>query len=265
MVCHWLFVIGVSSKLSSYKKKSIFSENTIDEVIRILDLDEGCKNQIWSHLNFAKQSFDKPSPTQLGTTPSKATAHTKDVHQKICASLEALEIFQEEVQSHQLEAFVPKLNKDQIAVEALREGSKNPAISSGLIGWGAPRPFDTDLSSAISALQKLEAHFEVADKLISVSSRGKNKETQNRTNQLILSFCGIYKEFTGKVPMAWDTGSSAINIGKIYGTIIPFLQTLLSQTNYSRSTSEQALQQKLERLREETKDLDIWKSSKNQK
>ncbi|MDD9912316.1 MAG: hypothetical protein OXQ96_04630, partial [Alphaproteobacteria bacterium] len=79
---------------------------------------------------------------------------------------------------------------------------------------------------------------------------------------LIYKLCNTYKSYTGKLPISWNTGTSAFNSNQFTGDILPFLEIILPHTAYKRSLSHEALQVKLKRMSKTEEFKDMWQRTK---
>ncbi|MCB9985028.1 MAG: hypothetical protein H6864_04995 [Micavibrio sp.] len=246
----------------------MISESSINEILKVLKLDpSSCtqaiyaatnnstalKDCITADINAIIKIFGRPSPTQTRTTPKKIYEHICKLEKDITKLTNELSLIKETMSDKENSSEI-----NQEITRILRESTiAQLGISPGLLGWDAQYPIDAKIENAFNALNALLPCFDIP-KILSrdrIPKRGESTSNNTSENLLIFYLCTIYKHYTGKIPMAWDAFHSAGTGVKVYGGIIPYLQIILPYTEYgaTRSLTDLALQQKLERLRKSRK------------
>ena len=235
------------------------------------------KTCLWRDLVKIIHRWGMPSPTELNTSPSNLRKHTSDIRSVLSDALEVM-------RSLEYEALFEKgtMTKEFMVADRIRQASevicataegRRMFLVSPLIvkqehhdrgKWGKYYPFDHELEPTISSLEKMVGYVDkvLKDSEKSIAARGKKKKAKDDYDALLWGLCHVYKKYTGKAPVSWNTGTSAINAGQITGAIIPFLQTILPYTFYGYDQSAVALQKKIERIRKSKKFADVWTDSK---
>lgn len=219
-------------------------------------LNATLKDCVTADIEKALRFFDHPSATEVGTTRKKVHNAIQDLKldvEELLAKLKPIAELTKGGTSVQ--------NFSGYIMHILREDSaRSLGISSGLIGPDWTHPIDPALFQAIEGLNKLLPYLEssLLKSKEQVSARGKSTTAKEQRDRLFFFLCGIYRHYSGKIPMAWEAISSADSGIKVYGAIIPFLQEILPLTNYGNSITDIALQTKLERLRKHEPYSALW-------
>lgn len=272
-------------------------ESLIDEAIQILEIDPNeymkptgycpvdndqfqctVKTCLWKDLVHAIRRWGIPSPTEMQTSPSKLKSHATDLKKNLSKAVDTLEALEYEAIFR-----TGTMSKEFTVAFAMRQYSEllrreTEGIRTGFISpldikhafeadgdWQKHYPLDDEIEAAKAALQKITLYIDrlLEDRVYKPSATGTSKKGKDNYDTLIWALCYIYKKYTGKVPISWNTGTSAINAGKYTGSIIPFLQTILPHTAYTGKITPGALQKKIIRIKDAGKYKDVWSDSKN--
>lgn len=249
----------------TYKSSEIrppLSEETVDKIISILDVDasapfqEGSqtiKTALWGQLDSLLRFSNRFSLHDHDATPSKLRDHLAKSQGTLGSALDLLKNIQGEIADSESPIY---LSKERVVTDRLREKSKTePHLSSGLMGWDWPRPFDSDLSSAIFALEKVVSHFDLVheDAANAVAGRGQNKPENFWSHYFLFELCRIYRDFTGEVPKtAVKEGGTAL------GRVIPFVESILPSTAYPLEKTQWALEKAIRSLKEHPRYGNLW-------
>jgi hypothetical protein len=270
-------------------------EMLIDDVIRILDIDpteyqvpsgyspfdvkeypHDIKTCLWKDLVHIIARWGIPAPVHLETSPSQMKEYAEDIHKKISKSLEVLKALSYEKiysKGSMTKEFKFAFGLRQISelLNRNRGGDRRSFISPLVIkqeyedsgSWEEHYPLDQDIKSAEKALSNILEAITVLqkDRDYTASKGGEKKKGKDRHDTLIWALCYVYKKYTGKSPMSWNTGTSAFNSGQFTGGILPFLQIVLPYTAYSGSLESGALQKKIMRIKKSGKHKDVWSDS----
>lgn len=236
------------------------------------------KTCLWKDLVQVTHRWGMPTPTKMQTSPSElknyATNLKKDISKAlyVLESLEYDKILTAGTMSREFTvAFAIRQYSELVRRET--EGIRTSFISPLEIkkayknkgSWQKHYPLDDDIEAAKFALKKITLYIDrlLEDRVYKPSVRGTKKKGKDNYDMLIWALCLIYKKYTGKVPISWNTGTSAINAGEYTGTIIPFLQAVLPYTAYTGKLTPAALQKKIIRIKNSRKYKDVWQDSKN--
>jgi hypothetical protein len=236
------------------------------------------KEKLWDDLVKVIHRWGKPSPTELKTTPAQLKNHVEDLKKQLDSTLSTL-------RDLEYEPLFKKgtMTKDFIIANRIRQisevkrheadSSKPRTFVAALLikqeydqrgAWGKYCPFDHELPQAIETLGKILSYVDEVAKNAAqdMKARGVKKKAKNDFENLFYGFCIIYKTYTDKKPIAWNTGTSALNAGQVTGTIIPFLQALLPYTAYKGKLTPAALQKKIMRMKDKPNYKHLWEDSK---
>ncbi len=235
------------------------------------------KECLWDELVYVVHRWGMQSPTEIQTSPSHLKKHVTDIKDKLSEALEVLNELEYESLfengSMTKEFIVAENIRDaSIIIQANADNRRYVFVGNSVIKqeydkkgiWGKYCPFDHDLEVAVQSLHKIMAYVDKVseDSKKVIAARGKKKKGKENHDTLIWALCHMYKKYTGKAPVSWNTGTSASNAGQITGAVIPFLQAVLPYTFYGYDKSADALQKKIMRIRKSKKFKDIWTDSK---
>ncbi len=257
-----------------HKMDAYISEDCVDKVIKILNLDpknEAGKKSLWHDLGTAIMFANRPPPEAAQTTPRKVHQYTQKLLKTLIKAEAELQRLHYNNHSYD--------SPENIVGEALRQESCVKAPSS--IGVRARYsdgrgiyeaqnkkqenvqlyPFDKELDGIIAGLGTIISSLAPIELAFKKISPQKGKAGSTISDDIIINLCRLYKKFTGKIPRSSSTGGSPSG-RKITGTIISYLQTILPLTSYTRKNSgeknKEALHKALERIRTTGKAPDLW-------
>jgi hypothetical protein len=241
---------------------SSFSEEIIDKIISILEVDasalfqggpETIKMVLWSQLDSLLRFSNNFSSKSPDTTPSKLRDHLAKSQGTLGSALDLLKNIQGEIANSDFPTYP---SRERVITDRLREKSKTELhLSSGLMGWDWPRPFDSDLSSAILALERVVSHFELVleDTANMVAGRGQNKSENFWSHYFLFQLCRIYRDFTGEIPR-----TAVKDDGMALGKVILFVEAVLPSTAYPLERTQWALEKAIRSLKEHPRYGKIW-------
>ncbi len=259
----------------------LIPEPVVDDIIGILSIDlakmwpsynsdpfvqYAVKESLHREIAWAIHSYRR-SPSDLGTTPSKIKKYMVKSRKTLFEALILLEDWGYETLFE-----IGTETKEYLAANSVRQKSKLAQPENDGAGpsftatdlfkkqeyekngqWGKYCPFDHDRLQAIEALNQTIAHLDFAleDVIANINGRGIKKKANENTDKFFLLACHIYKKYTGKPPVSWNTGTAALNSHQFTGKIIPFLRAILPYTQYRGEITPDALQAKIARMRKD--------------
>lgn len=236
------------------------SETTIDDIINIFEINHkkanldphiNLKEKLWFELACIAYVWGAPSSTKLKTSPTQMKVYTKQVKSNVLGTLKFLE------NVHGLPLSETWIETQDILLAKAIYGHFDDAYDE--------IAFRDDFQEIIEKLKKVLGGIEAFEKTLPNNSQkqGVSKPSKDKHDILIRQLCAVYKRYTGQEPIAWNTGTSALNDKQIIGDIILFLQAVLSNTFYSGDIGAEALQKKIYRMMKTGKYPEIWLSNKN--
>jgi len=272
-------------------------ESLIDKAIEILSIDPNVEMKptgyspidnslfqhtakicLWKDLVQVIHRWGMPAPSIMQTSPALLKTHAENLKDKLSGAIKALEsleyvaLFEAGTLSKEFKVGYGLRQVSEL-IRINTEGGRSPFISpldirlqyEGDGVWGKHYPIDNDIENAAKILKKIVRSVDklLDDPIYRPARRGEKKKGKDAHDALVWGLCYIYKKYTDKPPISWNTGTSATNAGKFTGKIIPFLQTILPYTSYSGKITPGALQKKIIRIRDRKKHKDIWQDSKN--
>ena len=245
----------LDGSLENYKK--VMSEKTLDDVISLLNLDpdqiidhesgRNLKESLWSELATIIYVWGRPSETILETSPKHLFNHFQKIEKSLSNTLEIIEKIESNTQS------IDYLKtKEMIVAELIQNNADNDDI------------FIDELNQLKELLRKFLKYTNntANDLKNTIKERGTSKPAKDRHDDLIWELCKVYKRYTGKQPVSWNTGTSSPNPNQFTGDILYFLQGVLSNSFYSGEIGEEALQKKLYRMSKQAKYEALWQDTK---
>lgn len=250
-------------KASAPSEKAGFPETAISAVIDLLDLDsdlpisslaafqnsgetKSIREELTYQLNFIKSVYDRPAPSKSGITDAKLLEFAQSKRKEILAALKSVQSLRNEMPKHKeevcSEAF--KETTEHLLICELRNSDVPKDSPAPLRFWSQSCPFDAQVLSAYRSLKNI---IETFDTVIEKGCDWNFPHGKGVQDCFIIGLCSIYKTFSKEKPIAWKNGYTH----KISGTVISFLQILLENTHYSQATTNEALQRKLLRMRDE--------------
>ncbi len=262
------------------ENRMLLPENVVDKAVTILNFDPDepsftknpdfprtKKEELWDELVYAIHLGKLPTPSEIGATPNeikKYAAEKNKLFQKFLIMLKETEY---DALHHDRAIDMPTafayclrkksvdLKKDGDRLEVLR-----PSKSDKDSFFNA-YPYDQVLARAIPALEKMATYFEGAAQELSesVPGTGKGKAGKDRSDDLVFRLCGIYKKYTGEIPISnQSVNYNAADSHRVTGRIIPFLRLILELTAYNQELTDIALMGRVRRLRENKKYASLW-------
>jgi hypothetical protein len=236
------------------------SETSINDIINILSLDpekinpknhKTLKEEMWFELACTVYIWGSPSSTKMKTSPTQMKIHIKQVKSNLLNTLKFIEnIHESPISDTWIETQDILLAKT--IYKQFDEAEDDTALKD-------------EFQGVIDRLRKVLNGIDSFEKALPKSTRkqGMSKPSKDKHDELIRQLCKTYKRYTGRKPIAWNTGTSALNSNEVIGEIIPFLQSVLSNTFYSGEITAEALQKRIYRMRQNGKYPEIWPSPKS--
>lgn len=234
-------------------------ESVIDKAIQILEFDPDkemepkgyttvhrdlswwntAKVCFWGDLVRVIHRWGLPSPSELGTSPANLRDHAEDLKRKLHEALDVLKaleygpLYEKGTMTKEF-IIANRIRQASEIAHAAVEGRNCTFVApvaikqeyEGKTHWEKHYPFDHELEDTINGLEKIARYTDkvLADAQNAVPSTGTKKKAKDNNDYLVWGLCHLYKKYTGKLPISWNTGTSAINANQFTGSIIPFLQ-----------------------------------------
>lgn len=231
----------LDGSLENYNK--VVSEKSLDDVISLLNLDpdkildsesgRNLKEILWGELATIIYVWGRPSETVLKTSPRYLLQHAQKTEKTLSNALEVIK----EIESNVASPDWVK-TREMITADIIQNKANNTDLFIDEVNDIKERlqKFLTYTNSAVNDLEQ------------AINKRGVSKPSKEIHDHLIWELCKVYKRYTGKQPVSWNTGTSSINANQFTGDILYFLQGVLSNSFYSGEITSSALQKKLYRM-----------------
>lgn len=245
----------LDGSLENYNK--VLSEKSLDDVINILNLDpnktlesksgRNLKESLWGELATIIYVWGQPSETTLKISPKNLLEHTQKIETKLLNAFKVIE----EIESYTNSCKLLK-TKEMIVADLIRDEALDHDF------------FKKEVNETKEYLEKFLEYTNRAkvDLKKKIKKRGVSKTSKNAHERLIFELCKVYKEYTGKQPISWNTGTDSFNSKQFTGDILYFLQGILSNSFYSYEITSDALQKKIYRMKDKEEYKDLWQDTK---
>lgn len=241
----------LDGNLENYNK--VMSEKSLDDVITLLNLDpekiidlvsqRNLKESLWRELATIIYTWGRPSETTLETSPKHLLVHMQKIEKTLSKAIEIID----EIETNVLSPDWLK-TREMIVADLIKDKSNNHHL------------FINEVKNVKKSLGEILTYTNSAvnDITPTIQKRGVSKPSKDMHDRLILELCKVYKRYTGKKPISWNTGTDSMNPNQFTGDILYFLQGVLSNSFYSNDITFGALQKKIIRLKDSQKNHDLW-------